>query len=502
MSPGILSRLGAIVDTSGVASRIEALLPVGVRPRQLSVRTLIIGMLLCLFDGRPAHLTRVHQGLVALEDGEQHRLGVVVEWKRGRHLLTYRQTERTFGLVVDALQKEKPDGAPSPVLSEIVDALVEASIPEAYQAITTSYAVDWSDQQAFSNPPKEPDGPCADPEASWGRRKSDAPGPKDELFFGYELQAATMVNEEAGPPVPELVRRILVTTCSIDPPAAFVAVIKAMVAAGVAINDVLSDSGYAYRAAGHWALPLRALGVNIVTDLHPNDRGPKGTHAGAIISNGNLWCPSTPKALFELGPLSRQATADQTDAHDVMTAEAARYKLGRISADDPDGFHRVACPAVMGKLRCPLREDSMALAHTRPEILDPPENPPTCCSQATVTVPVEVAAKTAQKHDYPSKAHRISYGRRTAAERTFSTTKDRASTDMTRGWCRLMGITGITLLVAGGFVVRNLRVLDAFEARQAEDARRAAAGLEPKTRRRRRKTISDLVGTVPPGPPP
>ncbi|MHB8431534.1 MAG: hypothetical protein ACYDDZ_13605, partial [Acidimicrobiales bacterium] len=242
-------------------------------------------------------------------------------------------------------------------------------------------------------------------------------------------------------------------------------------------------------------------GANIVTDLHPNDRGQKGTHAGATIYNGNLYCPSTPAALFELGPLSRQATADQIADHDALTTELARYKLGRITADDPDGFHRVACPATMDKLRCPLREDSMALSHTRPEILDPPEHPPTCCSQQTVTVPVEVGSKTAQKHDYPSKAHRISYGRRTAVERTFSTTKDRASTDMTRGWCRLMGITGITLFVACGFVVRNLRIVDAFEARQADDARRLAAGLQPKTRRRRRKTISDLVGAAANPPP-
>ncbi|MHB1519182.1 MAG: hypothetical protein ACYCYQ_13010 [Acidimicrobiales bacterium] len=501
MSSGILCRLEEIVDGSGVASRIEALLPVGVRPRQLSVATLIVGVLLCLLDGRPAHLRRVHQALVSLDEAVRWRLGVLADWKGCPHLLTYRQIERTFSLVTDALDKDTSDGEPSEMLSDVVEALVEASISGAYKAITTSYAVDWSDQEAYSNPPKEPDGPCADPEASWGRRKSDAPGPKDELFFGYELQAATMVHEEAGPAVPELVRRITLTTCSVDPPPAFIPVLQRMAAQGVAIGDVLSDSGYAYRAAGHWALPLRAMGANIVTDLHPNDRGQKGTHAGATIYNGNLYCPSTPAALFELGPLSRQATADQIADHDALTTELARYKLGRITADDPDGFHRVACPAVMGKLRCPLRADSMALSHTRPEILDPPEHPPTCCSQQTVTVPVEVGSKTAQKHDYPSKAHRISYGRRTAVERTFSTTKDRASTDMTRGWCRLMGITGITLFVACGFVVRNLRIVDAFEARQADDARRLAAGLEPKTRRRRRKTIDNLVGASANAPP-
>ena len=34
----------AVIDASGVAPRIEAALPVGVRPRQLSVRTLLAGL--------------------------------------------------------------------------------------------------------------------------------------------------------------------------------------------------------------------------------------------------------------------------------------------------------------------------------------------------------------------------------------------------------------------------------------------------------------------------
>ena len=90
------------------------------------------------------------------------------------------------------------------------------------------------------------------------------------------------------------------------------------------------------------------------------------------------------------------------------------------------------CPAVMGKLRCPLRAESMALDRQRPEILAPPQYPPASRTQQTLTVPPEVHPKTAQKHDYPSAAHRRSYARRTAAERTFSTAKDPASNDIGR----------------------------------------------------------------------
>jgi hypothetical protein len=488
----VLGRLEAVLERSGVPREIEALLPGGGRPRQLSVHALVLGMLVAGADGRPAHLTRVHQSLVELPEGERVRLGIEVQWKHGVHRLTYRQVERTFGLVVAVLRKDVPDGSPSDLLCSVLDALIEASIPDRFAQASASLAIDWSDQETFSSPPPKKGGSCADPEASWGRRKSCQPGQKDELFFGYELQAATMVGDEGTPAVPELVRRILITACHVDPPAAFVRVLARLVASGITLGDVLADSGYAHRVPANWALPLRALGAAIVTDHHPSDRGPRGTFGGAVISNGNLYCPSTPRALMVLGPLARGAGTDEVAAHDAMTAELARYKFGRISADDADGFHRVICPAAAGKVRCPMREDSMALSHVRPEV-KPPVVAPQCCGAATMTVPVEVTAKTAQKHDYPSKAHRLSYGRRTAVERTFSTAKDRASNDMRRGWCRVMGVSAISLFAATLFVVRNERILDAFAAKEHEDARRLASGLAPKTRRRRRKTLNDLV---------
>ena len=126
-------------------------------------------------------------------------------------------------------------------------------------------------------------------------------------------------------------------------------------------------------------------------------------------SNGNLYCPCTPRPLLEFGPLARTATREQAAGHDHKTAELARYKLGRLTSDDQDGYHRVQCPAAMGKIRCPLRPASMTLDRNRPEILQPPEHPQACCAQQTITIPPDVLAKTAQKHDYPSAAWRRSY---------------------------------------------------------------------------------------------
>jgi hypothetical protein len=491
-----LAVLERIIDASGAAARIEALLPAGVRRRQLTARALLAGMCLAHADHRPAHLTRVHQALTALGEDDQRRLGVLADWKHGPHLLTYRQTERTFGLITDALARQEPDGLPSDQLQRTCDDLLEASIPAEFTAASRSLAVDWTDLESFSRPPPHGTTDCADPEASWGHRKNNLLRREDELFFGWYFSAAIMMRDENRPAVPELARRASVSACRHDPVRAFAPALTAMPGQGIPLGDVLADSGYSYRDAAAWAIPLRLAGAQLVQDLHPNDRGPKGTHAGAIISNGNLYCPAAPRPLLELGPLARTATRDQVTDHDRKTAELARYKLGTITGDDADGYHRVQCPAAMGKIRCPLRPASMTLDRDRPEILTPPPHPQACCTQQTLTVPPEVNTKTAQKHDYPSAAHRRSYARRTGAERGFATTKDPASNDISRGWCRLMGTAPLMLFTTTLLIVRNQRILTAWNTRQEDSARRAAAGRPPRTRKRRRRPLASL--TAPP----
>jgi len=492
-----LAVLEGIIDASGAAARIEQMLPAAVRRRQLTARTLLLGMLLALADRRPAFLTETRAALIALPEADQIRLGVTADWKTGPHQLTYRQTEYTCRLITKALSKDSPDGAPSDDLQAICDGLLEASIPAAHKNASTALAADWTDAETWSRPPRHGSTACAGPEAAWGHRNSNLPGPKGEMFFGYYLSAVTMAAEENGPPVPELARRMTVCSCHLDPARALVPVLLAMAAAGSPLGDVLDDSGYAHRAAAAWAVPLRAAGAQLVQDLHPHDRGPRGTHHGAIIANGNLYCPNTPPALLQLGPLPPGAAPDAIASHDQQAAELSRHKLGRHTADDADGYHRVTCPATAGKIRCPVRPESMKLPRDRPEILTPPQHPPACCTQQTITVGPQIAAKTRQKHDYPSAAWRQSYRRRTSAERGFSTIKDTASNNIARGWCRLTGLTPLMLWIACLLAVRNQRILHAYQARQDGNARRAAAGLPPRTRKRRRTSLTQLAA----GPP-
>jgi hypothetical protein len=313
------------------------------------------------------------------------------------------------------------------------------------------------------------------------------------MFFGYYMSAAVMAKDEDGPAVPELTRRITVGNSSHDPAAALAGVLASMPAGGISPGDIIADSGYSHHQPGTRANPLRRAGASLVQDLHPNDRGPRGTHHGAIIANRCLYCPATPKPLLELLPLPPGAPAADVAVHDARTAELARHKLGLHAADDADGYRKLACPAVTGKVRCPLRPASMTLDRSRPEILNPPQHPPACCIQKTITAGPQVAEKTRQKHDYPTQAWRLSYRRRTAAERLNAAINDTAVNSIDRGWIRLTGIPPLMLWIACLMVVRNQRILAACHARQ-HDARHAASDQQPRARKRRRELAGAAAG--------
>jgi pyruvate dehydrogenase E2 component (dihydrolipoamide acetyltransferase) len=75
-----------MIDASGVAPRIAAMLPIGVR-QQLRVRTLLAGIMLTQGGHRPAHLTRVRDALTTLPEPGQVRLGVIEQLQHLRAVI-------------------------------------------------------------------------------------------------------------------------------------------------------------------------------------------------------------------------------------------------------------------------------------------------------------------------------------------------------------------------------------------------------------------------------
>ena len=506
----LLARVEAVLDASGVPDRLEALMPTAGPSRQLPVRTVLCGVVLAIARTKVAHLASVHRLLSDLPLPDQLRLRVAVHQETGIRQATYRQFEHAFSLLVApidpspvpsfrrvatnerashlvSLRRDLDIALRQALLDELVDALVEASIPET-DRYGSSVAVDWTDHETWARPRARDDPiPCADPDAAWGHAKRNAPGARDGLFFGYYAQVVVTVTDEGQRPQPELIRRVVVKGANCEPVAELCDCLARM-ASGVMVGDVLADAGYSFKCG--FAPAIHALGAVPVMELHPFDRGPKGTFAGATLANGSLYCPMVPELLTGLGPLARNATDDGAAIHQRQAAELDRYRFVAHTRRDADGFQRFCCPAEAGKVRCPHVPASLAGDFSHPTIVDAPDPVPPCCSKRTITVPPTVNAKTRQKHPYPSAAFVDSYARRTGAERAFSGLSDPAGEGIRRGWCRLLGTAKNALAYALGAIAHNIRIL--WSKERSQTAQPSATG--PRSRRRERRGTRLVLG--------
>ncbi len=161
------------------------------------------------------------------------------------------------------------------------------------------------------------------------------------------------------------------------------------------------------------------------------------------------------------------------------------------------------CPAAAGLIRCPLKPDSMNRPYTTPTAypdagLQAP--PPPCCSQTTVSVPVEIQSSTRQKRTWGSEEWFDTYARhRPAVESFFSLIKDPGKEHMARGRIKMMGIARTSIMVAFWTAAANYRLIDAWE----RNATRQDHGVTVVSRpSRRHRAISwahqEAVGTDPP----
>jgi hypothetical protein len=467
-----------------------------------------------------AHLASAHRLLCDLPLSDQLRLAVAVHEEAGLRQATYRQFEHAFSLLVApidpspvpsfarvanderaerlaSLRRDLDVALRQALLDELIDALVEASIPET-ERYRSSVAVDWTDYETWARP-RAPDDPvpCADPDAAWGHAKRNAPGAKDGLFFGYYAQVVVTVTDEGQRSHPELIRRVVVKGANCEPVAELCDCLVRMVGSGAVVGDVLADAGYSFKR--DFAPAIHALGAVPVMDLHPFDRGPKGTFAGATLANGSLYCPMVPELLTGLGPLARNASDAVADIHERQAAELDRYRFVAHTRRDADGFQRFCCPAQAGKVRCPHVPASLTGDFSHPSIVDAPDPAPPCCSNRTITVPPTVNAKTRQKHPYPSAAFVNSYARRTSAERAFSGLADPAGEGIRRGWCRLLGTAKNVLAYALGAIAHNIRIVWSKERSQAAGTPTTGPRVRRRLRRGTRPAPSDVL--VPgPGP--
>lgn len=495
------------IDASGVPDVIEpALRPQGLgRPRQLTVRALLVGLKLAVDSAKTACLTDVHLVLTeGLPEAVQHDLGV--RDRRTGQVISVHQVRR----LLDSIKKRydpSPAGggtaaeraARSEALQRLLDDLLAATMPAGLPT-SGAYAVDGTGTWSWARG-KDRDSEAADPDAAWGVKTSKSG--REERYFGYELHAIVRVGRlNDTKAVPCLAERIVVTPASTNCAEAVLPAIMLMRDEGLRLREVIADRGYTYKTT--WSRALRALDVDSVLDLHSTQLGARGSHAGARMIAGVPHCPATPSDFDTLARPDRLAASSQLQAFVSRIETREKWALRRVAGPDSDGSERYECPARAGKVRCPLVESSLNGPLAAPKVYNPPE--PTahkCCSQRTITVPGDVDYKSRQRHYWGSGKWIASFSRRSRVEGWFGNLKDRSREALARGGFRVMGLCKSSLMLGIYAAATNLRLLEVWAARMGLDHLPPLVSARPASSSSSTTSVRTLVrGPSEPEPPP
>jgi hypothetical protein len=183
----------------------------------------------------------------------------------------------------------------------------------------------------------------------------------------------------------------------------------------------------------------------------------------------------------KVGPLRKRASVEERTAHEEMVKEIDEFRALIAKrelyafvkhADAKDGAQdqekmRMMRPAEAGKVRCATCRFSLRLPKDRPLVVDPPdiETAPKGCRQKTVTIPGWVTSKLRQRHVWFSDPWIEPYTRRTHIEAFFGNMRDASNQNISRGFCRVVGLVKTSLMVTFEVMAANLRILHQWAKR-------------------------------------
>lgn len=451
-----------VIDASGLDAVLEARVHAhrkrAGRPRQLSMRTFLIGVYLVAQHGT-MHIGRIAPTLNGLPTATRRRLGI--EREGG---ITTRQVQRLFSAVTAAL---RADGLQA--LDEVFDLLCDATQPQEAEA-TKSIAVDstdvdsWGRRRTVRSKKKS-----SDPDARW-RGTQHAKSTWKNPLFGYDLTVAVMIPELAGADVPLVARRARLRPATDEVIATGQDTIAAVYAMQGALGDVIADRAYSARNDGSdFALPVRSLGGEPVFNLTKYQLGVSGTVHGAIIIDGAPFSPSTPGGLLTLAPPPPGSDIVDIIRYQQSIATRAQYALVEHGKRNHNGDQDYRCPAAVGKLRCSQVPKSRSLPFSKPTALFVNGQPPTTgvCAQATKRFQA-TDVPLAQRDLFGSRAWYDSFNRRNRVEGFFGNIKDEARESLRRGIIRVRSKEKVGLWLALAVAAANVRLTEAFRRRDTK----------------------------------
>ena len=486
----------AWVERADVVAELEAALRPTRRgrPRQLTVRALLVGIKLSIDTAKTSCLTDVHRLLATqLHHRDQAELGIVN--RTTGEIVSLHQVRRLFASLtarLDPSQHSQPGLNPdqrtarAELLQSILDRLLDATMTPGVTH-HGSYAIDGTGIWSWSRGKKRTQ-TSADPDARWGYKTAKTGS--QEQYFGYELHALVRINSQHQDRanVPTLAERVVIVPASTNCVTAVLPTLETLQQHTESVREIVADRGYTYKTT--WGPALYRLGIEPVLDLHQTQYGPRGTHEGARIITGVPHCPATPVGLDTITRPDRLSDSPDTDAFIDQISRRERWAFRRVNHADTTGKERYECPARAGKVRCPLVKASMSQPLALPTVSRPPaDNPPTCCTQRTITLPGHIDPKSRQRHYWGSRDWITAFSRRSRAEGWFGNLKSSNTEALNRGAFRVMGLAKTSLMLGIYAAATNLRLLRLWTARQ--EAPTAQAGSIPATPpRARRRTAT------------
>jgi hypothetical protein len=302
--------------------------------------------------------------------------------------------------------------------------------------------------------------PPSDPDAAHGvKTRKDG---RRETYCGYELHALVRVPDDVDQFVAPLFESFEVTPAGRDIVDPSLGLLDRSTDSGFKITDLLADRHYSYKTEDRWYYELLRRGIRQHVDLHPNDQGFRD-YNGMKLAAGWMHCPATPERLGRIDGLAPTADQAARTSYSALIDERQTYALRRVARQNATTGARWECPALDGRVGCPLRAGTVEVAHRNrlPVVANPPApaTAPKCCTQRTVTTGTDAQPKVEQQHYWGSQAWKTRYNARTYVEGAFGNLKNRTTESVARGFFQVSGLAKVNLMIGIALTAHNLRML-------------------------------------------
>jgi len=340
-----------------------------------------------------------------------------------------------------------------------------------------------------------------------------------KMKYAYELELGVLTSNDPSRPddIPHIVVGIGHHAPGFGPGKAARAMFQNIVNRGLKLDHVIGDRAYLPGAKeAELQNFLRSAGAKLVMDYHKTFLGVQDSYAGAIMVDGNWYCPTMPQKLIDatkryrageeaddgnatLRKGEKRERARRRTAEWISDIEAREPYLFRDKWTKPNGKVSMMCPAYgpSATASCPAKKNMRKPGTVALTIIPKPpaDAGRVCTNSTTVDFPAEAGGKFAQEYQYGSKQWRAMYGHgRNSVESFNAYLKDGGTHALEDGSRRrLHGSVAQYFLATLTVVAANLDKIHDFAAEKTEDGLDYEAGLEaPRAKQRKPRRSSAL----------